>query len=183
MYWVVQHDLLKDDTDKCIHYYIDFIYSYSFIPSIYKPTQITETTETTAILIDNILTNCDNVQHSATFVTDISDHMPTSLVSNLSLYDISVQNSMCSCKRCPSNDNISSLRKFLANVKWEEVLDNVDANQDYDTFINKTTNDVYLDLSKTFDTKDHDILLHKLDYYGFSGVFYDWFQSYREETT
>ena len=36
-------DLLKDDTDRRIHDYIDLIYSYSFIPTI-KPTRITETT-------------------------------------------------------------------------------------------------------------------------------------------
>ena len=52
-------ELLKDDTDRRIHDYIDLIYSYSFIPTIYKPTRITETTAT---LIDNILTNCDSVQ-------------------------------------------------------------------------------------------------------------------------
>ena len=64
--------------------------------------------------------------------------MPTSLVSNLSLNDtICIKNSMCSYKRCHSEDNISRLWKCLANVKWDEILDNVDANQDYDTFINK----------------------------------------------
>ena len=57
-------DLLKDDTDRRIHDYIDFIHSYSFIPTVYKPTQITETTAT---LTDNILTNCDSVQNSAIF--------------------------------------------------------------------------------------------------------------------
>ena len=111
-------DLLKDDTDRRIHDYIDFIYSYSFIPTIYKPTR---TTETTATLIDNILTNCDSVQNSVIFVTDISDHMPTSLVSNLSLQDISVPKSMYSYKRCHSDVNISRLKKCLANVNWEEV--------------------------------------------------------------
>ena len=45
-------DLLKDDTSRPIHDYIDFIYSKSLIPTIYKPTRITETTAT---LIDNIL--------------------------------------------------------------------------------------------------------------------------------
>ena len=73
--------LHTDDTDRRVHFYIDFICLYSFIPTIYKPTRITETTAT---LIDNILTNCaccDSVQNSAIVVIDISDHMPKSLVT------------------------------------------------------------------------------------------------------
>ena len=65
--------LLKDDTSKPIQDYIDFIYWKSLIPTIYIP------------LIDNILTNCENNPKSAIIVTDISDHMATALVSNLSL--------------------------------------------------------------------------------------------------
>ena len=44
-------DLLKDDSNKPTHNYIDLIYSHSLIPTIYKPTRITETSAT---CIDNI---------------------------------------------------------------------------------------------------------------------------------
>ena len=44
---------------------------------------------------------------------------------------------------------------------------------------NKTTLGIYLDLSKSFDTIDHNILLHKLEYDGFRGVVRDWFKNYQ----
>ena len=45
------------------------------------------------------------------------------------------------------------------------------------------TGAVFLDLSKAFDTIDHDSLLHKLTKVGFNSSSIDWFQSYLSDRT
>ena len=57
------------------------------LPTIYKPTRITETTAT---LIDNILTNNEQIVQSTIVVSDITDHMPTILSINLNFVNSNV---------------------------------------------------------------------------------------------
>ena len=55
-----------------------------------------------------------------------------------------------------------------------EILENLHLKLDNNEWIYG----VYLDLSKAFDTVNHDILLHKLQHYGIRGKAHEWFYSY-----
>ena len=67
-------DLLKDETHRPTSDFLDLIYSYHLVPTILKPTRITETSAT---IIDNIMTNSNENIKTGIIVRDITDHFPT----------------------------------------------------------------------------------------------------------
>ena len=126
-------DLLKADIHRPTHEYLELLYSYSILPTIYKPTRITESTAT---IIDNILTNNDeDIAPSTILITNVSDHFPTILSANLDLEIPKSSTKKFIYKRINSNENISKLKQKLSDVNWQEKLDNNDVNVDYDKFI------------------------------------------------
>ena len=127
-------DLLKTETDKATHNYLELLYSYSLIPSIYKPTRITSTSAT---CIDNILTNNTNIVQSYIIVTDISDHFPTILTCNpcMPMKSQIKHNQKYVYKRKICNENINNFKQRLSKVKWKEILNNINVDDDYNMFI------------------------------------------------
>ena len=60
-----------------------------------------------------------------------------------------------------------------------EVIDRISSELD----TGNTPLTIFLDLSKAFDTLNHEILLHKLKYYGISNTALSWFKSYLSNRT
>ena len=125
-------DLLKDDSHKTTHEYLNLVFSYAFMPTIYKPTRII--TECSATIIDNILVN-EVTGNSAILVTDISDHLPTVFVEKRGL-KIKRNENKFFYKRNHSLDNINHLKQKLSNINWHEELIDNNANNSYNKFIN-----------------------------------------------
>ena len=132
-------DLLKTDMHRPIHDYVESIYSNSMLPSIYKPTRITANTAT---CIDNILTNNENIIQTTILVNDTSDNMPIILSTNLDFINPQKHENKFIYKRNHCDDNISKFKKRLSEINWQEILDNNDANDVYNTFIERF-NEVY----------------------------------------
>ena len=65
----------------------------------------------------------------------------------------------------PKHSTIDAVSKFTV-----DIVSSLETNM--------TTYAVFLDLSKAFDTIDHDIVLHKLRFYGVRGVALEWFRNY-----
>ena len=68
-------NLLDHDTNRKVQRFLNIVYRNGMIPTINKPTRVTQKTTTA---IDHILTNSftDTVFKTAIFKSDISDHFP-----------------------------------------------------------------------------------------------------------
>lgn len=106
------------------------------------------------------------------------NYRPISLLPSLSkvveklvhkrLYSFLQTNNILHCTQFgfrKKHSTVDAITKFIADIT--AALDS-----------KKTTVAVYLDLSKAFDTINHDILLSKMEFYGIRGIALDWFRSY-----
>ena len=119
--------------------FLDLIYSYYLVPVILKPTRITETSAT---IIDSIMTNSNEKIKTGIIVTDITDHFPNVFNKNLNILrqKSSNTNNKYVYRHNHSDDDVSRFKNSLSCVSWSEILDGVDANSDCNKFLTNLMN-------------------------------------------
>ena len=112
-------NLLNVDKHKLTADFIEFMYSFLFLPLINKPTRIKSNTAT---LIDNIF--CNDLESTSMFngilYTDISDHLPVFCVNYHTETKVKNMNSVM--KRQYNTSNIEKFKSKLEQIDWNAVM-------------------------------------------------------------
>ena len=79
-----------------------------------------------------------------------------------------------------SKNNILYKKQYGFRTNHSTYIAVIDFIKDVSEAIDEGMNTIgiFMDLSKAFDTIDHDILLTKLYHYGFRGIYHEWFRNY-----
>lgn len=125
-------NLLNEDIRGQTSDFINILTSYLLYPSITKPTRITSKSAT---LIDNIFTNSKVHQTSGVIMTDISDHLPVFITTDLKIYRTNTEEEIEF--RQHTEQNVKCFKSSLSNVDWEAVCSSEDESGAYTKFIHK----------------------------------------------
>ena len=113
--------------------------------------------------------------------TDVNNYRPIFLLSHFNrIFEKLIKRRMESFIEQKNLLSTSQYGFRKGHSTQHAILDIVNAIQ---TNMDKQLCGVFIDLRKAFDTVDHSILLHKLDYYGFRGVINRWLSSYLQGRT
>lgn len=125
-------DLIKFDVHTPTTDFVNCIFSHAFMPTVNKPTRVTEYTAT---LIDNIITNVNlSNSLSAIIYADVSEHFPVFLQTALTIEPIAKPQFVY--RRNFSDIAKNRFLDMLQHVDWSQYTD-VQALDDnsYDSFI------------------------------------------------
>lgn len=110
--------------------------------------------------------------------TDQSNYRPISILPNFSkIFEKLVYNRLLSYldkQSILSNNQYGFRNNRSTYMAVIEMIDKITEAMDQ----NKYSIGIFIDLSKAFDTLNHNILLTKLQHYGIRGIAYQWFHSY-----
>ena len=129
-------DLLKHEEHRPASALLDILYSYNVYPLITKPTTNSNT------LIDHILTNNFEVQckHKQGILCNrITDHYTVFHITNNS--GAIVEQPNCVLKRDYRYSNILKFQESLAEIQWDKILNEREAQTAYNAFSNILTHE------------------------------------------
>ena len=129
-------DLIKYKNHAHTEEFINNLLSSGFLPTINRPTRISEYTST---LIDNIFVNCfELVKHSAIIHDDFSDHMPT-LTTISTTRRPGVDEEEAGQTRSYNKTNFDNFHTLLTQTNWSTFstvdINTTDPNILYNNFI------------------------------------------------
>jgi len=112
-------DLLKFDSHQPTRQFFDLLASHYLLPTICRPTRITETSAT---LIDNIFTNVySDCEKSGIICSDLSDHLPIIISCYLNT-KVTKTKTKHVYRRCYSPDAIKNFKDMLTEVDWQDIV-------------------------------------------------------------
>ena len=115
-------NLLNFDEASQVNHFVDMMLSNKMIPTISKPTRVTDKSET---LIDNIYTNSDKKVYSGVLLdNDISDHFPLINISDVQIH-ISHQQPQQTSKPYITHERTVKFCSYLAQhfERFDEIKD------------------------------------------------------------
>ena len=103
---------MNANTPQLTSDFLDTLYSFSFIPTINRPTRVKKESAT---LIDNIFCNdlSNNPHFSGILYTDVSDHFPVFYSSKNTKQDVTIP--QCICRRQYSEINKTNFQVSFKN--------------------------------------------------------------------
>ena len=118
-------NLLNNETHHGTSSFLEIMFSNSYLPSINRPTRVTETSAT---LIDNIFSNVIDYNNSpinGILYTDISDHFP---VFRICCKQTTINKTPPQYRRKINSKTLGDLKRKLLVCDWRLVISNSDPN-------------------------------------------------------
>ena len=127
-------DLLKSTRHSQMQQFLEIMLEANLIPTITKPTRVTNTSAT---LIDNILIKSDlhETHQNNVIINNISDHYPSILA--IDNPDVSIVESQQVTVRKINENKIVKIKNKLCQTNWNVELNALDANEAFNKLHNK----------------------------------------------
>ena len=125
-------NLLNNDNNMDTHDYVDTVFSNSLIPQITNPTRIKRTTTT---LIYNIYSNYifgEYNQLHGILYTDISDHLPIFLLTQLN--NNNIKDDVTIEIRIYTDHTVALFKSIIDTICWTDVYECEDPQKSYTIF-------------------------------------------------